>query len=159
MNLPPFNKGSWLFDKLSDNNASDDGLSLSASVAVEGTVHWYWSHAITHYFTGGEIIRELKVCMILWYLRKDGNNIHSQVGRPWGGIQEDITAWINVSVFKRNISKGCWCHWLTFCFLHIANNIILNTICAMPFRMKSLLGLYLGWFMDKHALIKNFQKH
>ena len=35
MNLPPFNKKvSWLFDELSDNNASDDGLSLSASVAV-----------------------------------------------------------------------------------------------------------------------------
>ena len=34
-NLPPFNKKvSWLFDKLSDNNASDDGLSLSVSVAV-----------------------------------------------------------------------------------------------------------------------------
>ena len=34
-NLPPFNKKvSWLFDELSDNNASDDGLSLSASVAV-----------------------------------------------------------------------------------------------------------------------------
>ena len=35
MNLPPFNKKiSWLFDELSDDNASDDGLSLSASVAV-----------------------------------------------------------------------------------------------------------------------------
>ena len=34
-NLPPFNKKvSWLFDELSDNNASDNGLSLSASVAV-----------------------------------------------------------------------------------------------------------------------------
>ena len=34
-NSPPFStKVSWLFDKLSDNNASDDGLSLSASVAV-----------------------------------------------------------------------------------------------------------------------------
>ena len=34
-NLPPFNKKvSWLFDELYDNNASDDGLSLSASVAV-----------------------------------------------------------------------------------------------------------------------------
>ena len=34
-NLPPFNKkGSWLFDKLSDNNVSDNGLSLSANVAV-----------------------------------------------------------------------------------------------------------------------------
>ena len=31
MNLPPV---SWLFDKLSDNNTSDDGLSLSSSVAV-----------------------------------------------------------------------------------------------------------------------------
>ena len=30
----PSTKVSWLFDKLSDNNASDDGLSLSASVAV-----------------------------------------------------------------------------------------------------------------------------
>ena len=30
----PSIKVSWLFDKLSDNNASDDGLSLSASVAV-----------------------------------------------------------------------------------------------------------------------------
>ena len=28
-------KVSWLFDELSDNNASDDGLSLSASVAVK----------------------------------------------------------------------------------------------------------------------------
>ena len=27
-------KNSWLFDELSDNNALDDGLSLSASVAV-----------------------------------------------------------------------------------------------------------------------------
>ena len=27
-------KASWLFDKMSDNNASNDGLSLSASVAV-----------------------------------------------------------------------------------------------------------------------------
>ena len=27
-------KVSWLFDELSDNNASDDGLSLSVSVAV-----------------------------------------------------------------------------------------------------------------------------
>ena len=34
INLPPFKKVSWLFDELSDNNASDDGLSLSASVAV-----------------------------------------------------------------------------------------------------------------------------
>ena len=34
-NLPPFNKKvSWLFDELSDNKASDDGLSLSVSVAV-----------------------------------------------------------------------------------------------------------------------------
>ena len=33
--LPPFNKKvSWLFDELSGNNASDDGLSLSASVVV-----------------------------------------------------------------------------------------------------------------------------
>ena len=30
-NLPPV---SWLFDKLSDNNASNDGLSLATSVAV-----------------------------------------------------------------------------------------------------------------------------
>ena len=30
----PSTKVSWLFDELSDNNASDDGLSLSASVAV-----------------------------------------------------------------------------------------------------------------------------
>ena len=30
----PSIKVSWLFDELSDNNASDDGLSLSASVAV-----------------------------------------------------------------------------------------------------------------------------
>ena len=34
MNLPPSTKVSWLFDELSDNNASDDGLSLSTSVAV-----------------------------------------------------------------------------------------------------------------------------
>ena len=35
MNLPPFNKKvSWLFDELSANNASDDGLSLSVSVTV-----------------------------------------------------------------------------------------------------------------------------
>ena len=34
-NLPPFNKKvSWLFDELSDNNASDNGLSFSVSVAV-----------------------------------------------------------------------------------------------------------------------------
>ena len=30
----PSTKFSWLFDELSDNNASDVGLSLSASVAV-----------------------------------------------------------------------------------------------------------------------------
>ena len=30
----PSTKVSWLSDELSDNNASDDGLSLSASVAV-----------------------------------------------------------------------------------------------------------------------------
>ena len=30
----PSIKVSWLFDELSDNNASDDGLSLSTSVAV-----------------------------------------------------------------------------------------------------------------------------
>ena len=30
----PSTKVSWLFDELFDNNASDDGLSLSASVAV-----------------------------------------------------------------------------------------------------------------------------
>ena len=30
----PLTKISWLFDELSDNNASDDGLSLSVSVAV-----------------------------------------------------------------------------------------------------------------------------
>ena len=30
----PSTKVSWLFDKLSDNNVSDHGLSLSASVAV-----------------------------------------------------------------------------------------------------------------------------
>ena len=34
MNSPPSTKVSWLFDKLYDNNVSDDGLSLSASVAV-----------------------------------------------------------------------------------------------------------------------------
>ena len=28
-------KVSWLFDELSDNNVSDDGLSLSVSVAVK----------------------------------------------------------------------------------------------------------------------------
>ena len=39
---------------------------------LKGTVHRYWSRAITHYFTGSEIIMEPKVCMILWYLRKDG---------------------------------------------------------------------------------------
>ena len=34
-NLPPFNKSfRWLFDELSYNNASDNVLSLSASVAV-----------------------------------------------------------------------------------------------------------------------------
>ena len=34
-NLSPFNKKvHWLFDELSDNNASDDALSLLASVAV-----------------------------------------------------------------------------------------------------------------------------
>ena len=33
-NLPAFKKVSWLFDELSDNNASDDGLFLSVSVAV-----------------------------------------------------------------------------------------------------------------------------
>ena len=32
--LATLQKVSWLFDKLSDNNASDNGLSLSASVAV-----------------------------------------------------------------------------------------------------------------------------
>ena len=30
----PLTKVSWLFDELSDNNVSDNGLSLSASVAV-----------------------------------------------------------------------------------------------------------------------------
>ena len=30
----PSTKVSWLFDELSDNNASDDGLSLSASITV-----------------------------------------------------------------------------------------------------------------------------
>ena len=30
----PSTKVSWLFDEFSDNNASDDGLSLSVSVAV-----------------------------------------------------------------------------------------------------------------------------
>ena len=30
----PLTKVSWPFDELSDNKASDDGLSLSASVAV-----------------------------------------------------------------------------------------------------------------------------
>ena len=30
----PSAKVSWLFDKLSDNNVSDNGLSLSASIAV-----------------------------------------------------------------------------------------------------------------------------
>ena len=33
-NWPPFKKVSWLFHELSDNNVSNDGLSLSASVAV-----------------------------------------------------------------------------------------------------------------------------
>ena len=32
-NSPPFNKVSWQYDELCDNNASDNGLSLSASVA------------------------------------------------------------------------------------------------------------------------------
>ena len=31
----PSTKVSWLFDKLSDNNASEYGLSLSVSVAVK----------------------------------------------------------------------------------------------------------------------------
>ena len=30
----PLTKVSWLFDELSDNNASDDGLSLSAIVTI-----------------------------------------------------------------------------------------------------------------------------
>ena len=33
-NLLPSTKVSWLFDELSDNNASDDGLSLSVSLGV-----------------------------------------------------------------------------------------------------------------------------
>ena len=33
----PSTKVSWLFDKLFDNNASDNGLSLSASVPVNKT--------------------------------------------------------------------------------------------------------------------------
>ena len=34
MNSPTSIKVSWLLDELSDNNASDDGLSLSISIAV-----------------------------------------------------------------------------------------------------------------------------
>ena len=34
MNLPLLTKVSWLFDGLSNNNVSDNELSLSASVAV-----------------------------------------------------------------------------------------------------------------------------
>ena len=34
MNLPHFNKFSWPFDELSDNNESDNGLSLAANVAI-----------------------------------------------------------------------------------------------------------------------------
>ena len=39
---------------------------------LKGTVRRYWSCAITHYFTGSEIITEPKVCVILRYLSKDG---------------------------------------------------------------------------------------
>ena len=38
----------------------------------KGTVCWYQSHVIIHYFTSSEIVMELKVCMILQYLHKDG---------------------------------------------------------------------------------------
>ena len=36
--LIAFQQVSWLFDELFDNNASDDGLSLSASVAVNNQI-------------------------------------------------------------------------------------------------------------------------
>ena len=42
------------------------------SQCVNGTVSRYGSHAITRYFTGCEIITELKVYVILQYLCKDG---------------------------------------------------------------------------------------
>ena len=38
-------KVSWLFDELSDNNTSDDGLSLSASVAVNKQISGSDSYA------------------------------------------------------------------------------------------------------------------
>ena len=34
MNLLPSTKVSWLFDELSDNNASDDGLSLGNYLVI-----------------------------------------------------------------------------------------------------------------------------
>ena len=100
-----------------------------------GTVHRYRSRAIAHYFTGGEIITEPKVCVILRYFVKMAHNIHSQVGRTQS-IEQDRTAWINVCVFKWNISKGRRFHRLTFSFLHIADNIVLNTIRVMLFCIK-----------------------
>ena len=49
------------------------------------------------YFIGSEIT-EPKVCGILWYLRKDVHNMHDEL-EDHESIQEDRTAWINVSVF------------------------------------------------------------
>ena len=65
-NLPPFNKEvSWLFDKLSDNNASNDGLSLSASVAVNKQIEG--SHLSLLYLTGSFLIGYMKVRYSLLY--------------------------------------------------------------------------------------------
>ena len=119
---------------------------------VKGTVHQYWSRAITHISLAVKWKWNQRFEWFYGTCIKMAHNIHGQVGRPWGSIQEDITAWINVSVFKWNVSKGHRFHWLNSCFLHIADNIALNTY------EKSLLGLYLGWFTDKHTITKNFQK-
>ena len=81
-NSPPFStKVSWLFDKLSDNNASDDGLFLSASVAVNKQISevipmpgnnailvvYQGSHLNLLYLTGSFLIGYMKVRYSLLY--------------------------------------------------------------------------------------------
>ena len=63
--------------------AYEYGLKCHNCITIKGTVCWYQSRAITHYFTGSEIIMEQKICVILQYLLiKMACIIQSQVGRP-----------------------------------------------------------------------------
>ena len=62
-----------------------------SDVMIKGTVRQYRSRAITHYFTGSEIM-EPKVYVILWYLLINMHVLYTAKLKDHKSIQEDRTA-------------------------------------------------------------------